>query len=187
MGGVTSDTPTSAGDPSLLDLARKQYPILGSMAVNTVRTPLPNDNRMLEFWPPNEAGDKQYPRPQGLPMGQVGVQIISPDTKPSDVAADIVSHYLVNTDPTLKKEYQQFAKTFQTPDEQKRLREDYQWDKTHSGEDRPFDQWTQQTRIPAYLRGYVFQQWPQNTYDKMYTPDQIKLLDAIKATLKRKD
>lgn len=187
MGGVASDTPTSSGSASLLDLARKQYPILDGLPINAVTTPLQNDNRMLEFWGPGEPGDSQYQRPKGLPLGNIGVQVISPDTKPSDVAADVVSHYLVNTDPTLRKEYQQFSQSFSTPSEQRRLHEDYRWDQQHSGENRPFDQWAAQTRIPAYLRGYVFQQWPQNSYDKMYTPAQIKLMDAIKATLKRKD
>lgn len=187
MGGSTAGGPTSSGSPSLLDLARKQYPILESLPLSTVTTPLPGDSRMLEFWAPGEPGDKQYPRPPGLPLSNIGVQIISPDTKPSDVAADVVSHYLVNTDPTLKKEYQQFSQSFNTPAEQKRLHEDYRWDQQHTGEDRPFDQWAAQTRIPAYLRGYVFGQWPAKSYSHMYTPDQIKILDALKAQLQRKD
>lgn len=138
------------------------------------------DDRMLEFWNPGDHGDKQYPRPAGIPMDQPGVQIISRDTKPSDVAADIVSHYLVNKDPKLKKMYGQFADTFKTPEGQKRLREDYEWEKKNASYPvGSFDQFAKMNRIPAYLRGYVFQQWPADSYDKMYTPEQIKQLKAI--------
>jgi len=186
MGGTSSTTTEpqkSPLGPDLLAEAVKQYPILGGLNLSQVTTPMPGDDRMLEFWPPTEEGDQQFPRPKGLPMGQPGLQIISPDTSPNDVAADVVSHYLVNTDPTLKAEYQKFSDSFNTPDGQRRLHEDYKYDYDNSGERRPFDQWAKTTRIPDYLRGYTFKQWPEKAYPHMYTPDQIQIMDQIKAYL----
>lgn len=161
--------------------AIRQYPRIGSLGVQSINTPMPGDNRMLEFWPPQEPGDEEYPRPQALPLDHPGVQIISPDTKPSDVAADIVSHYMVNTDPQMSAIYQQFADTFKAPEMQARLNQDYEYAKQNEGEKRPFDQWLSITRIPDYLRGYMFKQWPEKSYPHMYTPNQLGLLDQMGA------
>jgi len=159
--------------------AAQQYPVIKSLGVQSVTTPMQGDKRMLEFWPPDEPGDAQYPRPKELALDKPGVQIISPDTKPSDVAADIVSHYMVNTDPQMKVMYQQFADTFNTPEGMARLKQDYEWSKRNEGEKRPFEQWAQITRIPDYFRGYLFKQWPEKSYSQAYTAGQRGLLDQM--------
>lgn len=172
MGGPSVNT-----DP--VALAAQQYPILKNLNVQSVTTPMQGDNRMLEFWPPDEPGDEQYPRPKELQMGRPGVQIISPNTKPSDVAADIVSHYLVNQDPKLSGLYQQFSNTFQSPEMQARLQHDYEWSKQNEGEKRPFQDWASITRIPDYFRGYMFKQWPASSYSQAYTDEQRALMDQM--------
>jgi hypothetical protein len=169
--------PGEGNDP--VSAAARQYPIIKSLGVQSVTTPMPGDGRMLEFWPPGEPGDSQYPRPKELALDKPGVQIISPDAKPSDVAADIVSHYMVNTDPKMKEMYQQFADTFKTPDGQARLKQDYEWSKKNEGETRSFSDWASTTRVPDYFRGYLFKQWPEKSYSQAYTQEQRDLLDKM--------
>jgi len=36
---------------------------------------------------------------------------------------------------------------------------------------------------PGMLRGYVFDQFPKDELDKIYSPEQIELLDKIKKYL----
>lgn len=192
MGGNSSSTadvqgpPASAGQTGILKQAIEQYPILANLNLSHVTTPMPGDDRMLEFWPPGEPGDSQFPRPSELPTNGIGLQFISPDTTPKDVAADVVSHYLVNADPTLSAEYKKFSDSFNTPAGQDRLRQDYSYARANEGERRPMNEWAKTTRIPDYLRGYTFQQWPEKSYSQMYTPDQIKIMDQIKAYLQKK-
>lgn len=157
--------------------------LMSTYGVSQVTTPMSGDNRKLEFWPPDEPGDKQYPRPPGLPMGQPGVQTISPDVTENDIAADVVSHWAVNQDPELKRLYGQFSDTFQAPDRQPRLREDYAWSRANEGEQRPFGDWLKTTRIPDYMRGYMFQQWPLKTRQQAFTPGQRNILDNMTVAL----
>jgi hypothetical protein len=157
--------------------------LMARYAVRQTTTPLPGDPRKLEFWPPNETGDRQFPRPSDLPIGQPGVQVISPNTTENDIAADVVSHWAVKQDPELKRLYQQFSGTFQDPAMQQRLHRDYDWSRQNEGEARPFEQWQTMTRIPDYLRGYMFQQWPLKARQQAYTPDQRTLLDNMLVAL----
>ena len=119
-------------------------------------------------------------------MGKPGGQIIDPATTSEDVAGDIVSHHLVKQDPAMKSLYAQFTKTFDDPKVKARLVEDYNWSRKNEGEKRPFTDWLQATRIPDYLRGYVFNQWPQKAKEQMYTPEQRQILDRMSGYLKGK-
>lgn len=180
------DLPGSAPIPpsmTLLERAQQQYPILRDQGLLFTDTPNTQTDNMLEAWPPNETGDPSYPRPKEFPIDKYGIQNFSPKTTPDDVAADVVSHFLVNSDPTLKAEYQQFSDSFNTPAGQDRLRQDYSYARANEGEKRPMAEWAQADRIPAYLRGYTFKQWPVKAYSQMYTPDQIQIMDQIKAYL----
>lgn len=169
-------------------MAISQYPALKSINPAQVTTRLPGDQRMLEFWGPGEGGGSDFQRPPGLPMDRPGVQVISPSTRPEDVAADLVSHYMVNQDQKLKPQYQAFANTFTTPDGRARLQEDYAYSQQNEKSMYPngmppIDEWAQRSRIPAYFRGYVFNQWPQDSFKSMYSPDQIQMLDQMKSYL----
>ena len=171
------------GSMAPFDEAVASYPALKGLDVGVVNTPIPGDFRKLEFWPPAEPGDAQYPRPQGLPIGKPGVQVISPDTTPNDIAGDVVSHYLVNQDKSLNSMYRQFLSSFGTPQASARLKEDYQYSKQNEGETRPFNDWFTTTRAPDYFRGYVFKQWPEKSYSEMYSPEQRAILDQMSAYL----
>jgi len=196
MGGQANSTveaqkspvglPETAPIPSmltLLDRAQQQYPILRDKGILFTDTPNTQTGNMLEAWPPDETGDPSYPRPKEFPMGQYGIQNFSPETTPNDVAGDVVSHFLVNSDPALKPLYEQFTKTFDTPEGQDRLRQDYSYARQNEGERRPMKDWAQADRIPAYLRGRVFKQFPEKAQTGAYTPDQIQILDQIQALI----
>lgn len=173
--------PDGKGSLPAVKAAADNYPIIKKAgAVAAVRSSkMAGDDRKIEFWPPGEKGTKEHPRPKGLPLNRPGVELFGKNVKPSDVAADIVSHYLVHTDPALKAEYGNFVRSFATPEAQARLRKDYEWAQKNEGEKRPFTKWAAETRIPAYFRGYVFQQWPESAYKEMYSPEQLDQLQQM--------
>ncbi len=183
MGGLLRQAPVGDG---LLGQAVQQYPALAGLGANVVNTPIKGDFRKLEFWQPDETGDQAYPRPPNLPAGKPGVQIIDPSTSPNDLAADLVSHYMVNEDRNMKPLYQKFVSTFNDPKMMKRLKEDYEYSKKNEQETRPFKDWLVTTRIPDYLRGYMFKQWPAKAYPEMYSKDQMAILDQMSSYLKAK-
>lgn len=183
---------TAGGAPSIFQQAVEQYPIVGNAGVNVVTGHAgAGDDRKLEFWQPGDRGTPSSPRPAGLPLEKPGVELLSGDVKPSDVAADITSHYLVNSDPKLKGIYQQLERSFETPEGQARLREDYRWAQQHesglyeNGKLPPFEQWVKQTRMPAYFRGYVFHQWSDSFVNQAFTADQKSILDNAAAYLSK--
>ncbi len=162
----------------VVERAKKKFPILGKLNVKGVES-IGQQDYMLEFWNENDSGSEEEPRPEGIPQGSIGVQIFDKKTKPIDVLADVTSHYLVNNDPTVKKLYNQFKNSL-TPEQEERLKKDYEWAKKNEGETRPFEQWKEQVRIPAYFRGYTFKQWPDSFNKKVFTKDQIELFNKVR-------
>lgn len=176
-------SPVPAPPPDLVAQAAAAYPPLRGLDIASVTTPDQQDERALEFWPPGEEGDTAHPRPSQLPIDRIGVQLLRNGLKPKDIAADVVSHYLVNNDPALQPLYQQFAATFNEPGPRQRLERDYDYARKNEGETRPFDVWAERTRIPAYFRGYVFQQWPDDFNAVAFTPQQKQILDQASSYL----
>jgi hypothetical protein len=144
-----------------------------------------NDGRKLEFWPAGEQGAPNQPRPHSLPMSGPGVEVYSDDVRPEDVQGDIVSHHLVKSDPKVADIYQKFQNSLNI-DQQNRLLQQYQWYRQNAGETRPFAQWLETSGMPAYLRGYPFQQWDDEFNQRAYTPDQRGLLDGMMRYLNTK-
>ena len=133
-----------------------------------------SQGRALEFWPPNEPGAPNMPRPQSLPMGQPGIENFS--GRPQDVVGDYVSHWGVNNDKQLSNYYSRFKNSLNI-DQQQRLVDQYGYSKQNFGEKRPYPKWEQDSGMPAYFRGYAFDQW--DNPDKLYTPDQTSMFDAM--------
>lgn len=169
--------PTPRPRPTGLINALQQYPGLGNPDVGYTYNPQPNSQNFLEYWAGNEPGDKSYPRPSALPMGKPGIEVTNPATRPVDIAADLVSHGLVNSDPKLGGYYNQFKQSM-TPQQQGILQDQYQYAQ-QQGEKRPFDQWSEASGTPAYFRGYAFDQWPKEETSKYYNPDQVKMFDDM--------
>lgn len=180
MGQVFGTMAPQGRPTDLLGLARQMYPsIFDNLNIGLVNSPGQGGGNMLESWPVGEPGAADYQRPSQLPIDQFGVQVFDQNTTPRDLAADVVSHYAVQNDPALSGDYQAFAKTFGTPEGQDRLRQDYSYARQNEGERRPMNDWASIDRIPAYMRAYVFSQWPNA--DKAFSPEQKVILDRIKA------
>ena len=157
----------------------RMYPYLSDKNISYVYEPT-KDRGFVEFYSPTEPGSKEYPRPKSLPMGGVGIQVLSKDAKPIDVLGDYVSHWGVYTDPFLKRTYQDFVNSLD--DKQlNTLEKQYKYSQENFGENRPFSQWLEITGLPGYFRGYTFNQW-ENPED-MYRKDQLKLLDNVRSYL----
>lgn len=173
MGAVAND--------QIWQQAQKQYPYLADKNIDFVYTP-GGGRGMLEFYPPGESGDPQFPRPQQLRMDRPGVQVFDPKTTPLDILGDYVSHYGVKADPFLAQRYQQFSQSLD-PKQQQILREQYAYYQNHPQykETRPFEQWLEMSGLPGYFRGYTFNQWPDAR--GMYNAEQLKMLDEVKKYL----
>lgn len=184
-----ASTPTP--EPDAVAKAREQYPILKGMDFAATQSPqTAGDDRMLESWQPNDpgwtwgSGNTYYPRPKGIPNDKFGIEILDPKTRPLDVLGDVVSHQLVNTDPKIAGYYQQFKDSL-TPEQHAQLQEQYQYAQQNEGETRPYAEWEQASGLPAYFRGYAFDQWPKDFNDKAYTPEQRKMFDDMMSYLKQ--
>jgi hypothetical protein len=162
----------------LWERAQTQYPYLKDKNISYINTPNEKDNRYLEFWPPNEPGAPEMPRPKELPINSVGIQVIKQKTTPTDILADYVSHYGVNNDKELNKLYKDFEKV--TP--KKDMEERYKYHVKNYGEDRPYEQWYKSTGLPEIFRGYTFNQWGENSAN-YYSPEQLKVLDKVRKKL----
>lgn len=157
--------------------AEQQYPIIKKSGVVGIISPQQSDD-LLEFYLPGEAGTQDAPRPKELPLDKPGVQIYNDKTTPLDVLGDVTSHYLVDTDPKIKKYYQDFAGSL-TPEQHSLLQEQFVWAQNHENEQRSYEDWLKASGLPAYFRGYAFKQWPDDFNEKAYTPDQRKMFDEM--------
>jgi hypothetical protein len=171
--------------PTIVADAQKQWPILNRPDIHyRYNLQAKNTPGGLEAWPPGETGTPDRPRPSDFPSDAYGIEIYNPKTtRPLDVLGDVTSHFLVNTDPTIKDYYQRFQQSL-SPDQHARLQEQYRHSQRHEGEKRPYDLWLKQSGMPAYFRGYPFKQWPDSFNQKAYTPEQRKMLDEMMTYLK---
>ncbi len=174
---------------NLLEQARDQYPVLKKYDYGYTEKFRPGGG-YLEHWEPGEAGAPTTPqapldgpRPTELPLDKHGLEIRDPNTRPIDVLGDIASHHLVNADPVVKKAYQDFQNSM-TPEQHARLQDQYQYAQKNEGETRPYEDWKAASGMPAYFRGYTFQQWPKEFNDDAYTPEQRQSLDGVMGYLK---
>jgi hypothetical protein len=161
----------------LLQNAKKEFPYLAKQDFGFAYTPNLQEERLLEFYAPNEPGAPESPRPTSLPLGKPGVQVFSTKVRPIDVLGDYVSHYGVQNDPRLAELYKQFASSLSPQNMQER----YQYHQQNFGEKRPYQDWYQQTGLPEMFRGYTFNQW--DDAKSMYTPQQLKVLDQVRQYL----
>lgn len=132
-----------------------------------------NTDRELEYYGKGE-GDSPNP---GMPTIQLfGGQRLR------DVAGEIVSHNLARgNDQRLTGLYNHFVRSLNNPAQIQRLHEQYQWAQKNEGEARPYAQWANISGIPAYFRGYTFNQWPSSVSSSFYTPKQISLLNQVRS------
>lgn len=161
----------------LLEQAKQTYPYLKQSNLGITYTPNARSPYQSEYWPKEEGGTQERPRPSALPLAQSGLQVFNRTVRPMDILGEYVSHEAINTDPRLQEMYGRFRE--QVPEETMRQR--YGTHQQKFDEQRPFELWKEQTGLPEYFRGYTFNQWPNA--QNHYTPDQLKTLDEIRAYL----
>jgi hypothetical protein len=164
-------------DPQFLEQARQEFPRLKELDIGYKYTPT-EDRGFIEFYPEDEPGSPEFPRPKELPMGKPGIEVYNPKTRPIDVAGDIASHYMIYNDPSMMDYYNQFRHSI-NPEQQQRLQQQYEFYRQNYGEDRPYEKWYEMTGLPGYFRGYPFQQWEPEFVEQAYTPQQRLLLDQM--------
>lgn len=163
--------------PEVWEQAQHDYPRLRSLPVDYLRTPRAGAEK-LEAWPPGEIGTPARPRPRQFAGDRYGVEVYSQHVRPIDILGDVVSHFMVNTDPTIKDIYNRFGRSL-TSQQRDRLRSQWQWSQHHEHERRPFDQWLTAAGLPAYFRGHAFQQWPEQQTRGWYTSEQLQMFDQM--------
>ena len=165
----------------LFERAQQEYPYLAGKDIAYKYSPQ-QGRGFLEFYDPQETGSPEYPRPKELPLGKVGIEVFNPKTRPIDILADYVSHYGVEKDPYLAQRYQEFIGSM-SPQQRQILQQQYKYYQQHPEyqEKRPYEEWEKASGLPAYFRGYTFNQWenPQ----EMYSPQQIEMLNQVKKYL----
>jgi hypothetical protein len=75
----------------LVAATRQQYPFVNNTPFAAMYGS-PDGNNMMETYPIGETGGPTDPRPRQLPINQAGVEIYNRNAKPSDLAADLLSH-----------------------------------------------------------------------------------------------
>lgn len=167
---------------TVFDKASAEYPVLKSLGIGYTQSP-GRSGAMLEFWPSDEPGSPDMPRPKSLPLGKPGVEVYSNKVRPIDIMGDVASHHMVNSDPVVSRTYQAFAKSLE-PWQEQNLRNQYEYAKKNEGERRSYADWKERSGLPAYFRGYAFQQWGDQAA-QYYTPQQLQLLDAMMGYLRK--
>ena len=163
--------------PPMLEQAATSYPgiagTLGSIAFRASPGKV-GDRRSLEFYPPGEEESFDSSKP--------AVEVFGGRATAKDIAGDLASHYLNRgIDPTVTKAYKDFEASL-TPAQKRRLQDQYQWAVKHEKEKRPYQEWYETSGLPAYFRGYAFDQWPDP--DVYYTQDQLRHFDELNRYLK---
>lgn len=174
---IASSVPLPRAAPNLLERAQSEYPVLRNTPLNYAEN-IKGGEGFLEYWPKGEPGSPDRPRPGAFDINKPGVEVFRKDTRPIDVAGDVVSHELIKSDPKIKKYYESFVSSL-TPKQEKILREQYEHSRANEGEKRSFDAWKSNTGLPAYFRGYAFKQWPQESIKELYTSEQLKMSDDM--------
>lgn len=170
--------PSPAPTPSMIDQAKKQWPILNDKDLYYLYSPRTGKNvPYLETFPPGEAGGPDEPRPKQFPNDKYGIQVYRADTEPVNVLGDAVVHKLRFTNPTVKQYYDNFEQSL-TPQQHAILQRQYQYHVQNNGEKRPYQQWYEQSGLTQLFGGYAFggtKKWPMS----YYTPAQLKMFDHL--------
>lgn len=170
---------------ALLYRLYRSNPVLNSTPITFRGQGVP-DNAGLESFPAGESGSSKYPRPSNLPIDRGGIELSEnkKPVSPRDVVADWAGH--IGNDPNdpsynikLADIYSRFAQSL----DPKLLQKRYEYDVANQGEKRPFDIWARLSGIPAMFRGYTFNQWPDEFNNKVFTPEQKRIMDEARSHL----
>ncbi len=140
------------------------------------------DDRQLEFYPPWETDN---PNP-GRPTIEIYRTDLGKEGTKSAIAGDAL-HYLGAVDPATNKPVdEKFVALKQQLRDSLTPKQIALDQRVHAeeGDGRSFEDWMNQSRTDAYIRGYLTpdkaDEWRRQG---TYTPDQTKILDAMRAHL----
>jgi len=146
-------------DPQLQGVAQ-QFPrlqqYLSNVKVQQGKKTDPNDDRGLEFYPPWES---ENPNPGKITL-ELYDQMQGPELTQA-LGGDLL-HYIGGVNPQTKQPVdpnyyamKQAVMNARTPQQDSLDRREYASAVKNEGEKRSYDDWLQQSRIDAYIRGYV--------------------------------
>jgi len=188
---VTINPPqTPEMDPRLADVAQqfpRLKPYLSNVKVQQGKKTSPKDDRGLEFYPPWES---RNPNPGKITL-ELYDQMKGPELT-NALGGDML-HHLGAIDPKTKqpidpKYYSMKRQVIaaRTPQQEAIDKRQWQLARQFEGERRSYDDWLQQSRADAYIRGYVTpelggkypDEWRKN---KFYDAPQMKqAVEAIR-------
>ena len=155
--------------PNLYEQAQQMYPRLDkSLAYRESFGSGKPSSGGLEYYGEGE--------PDSFDSSRAAVEVFDQRTRPQDVAADIVSHHMVDTDPQVGMAYNKLIGSMSLVQQQK-LQDQYKYSQKNFGEQRSFNDWARMSGYPAWLRGGAFDQWKNS--EKMYTPMQMEILRGL--------
>jgi hypothetical protein len=161
-----------------LDQARRnvleRFPLLNGHDWSIVdsRSTKPDDERQLEFYSPDE--------PDSPTPGRPTLEIFNPNLRGEALEHAIYGdmlHHLPTVDRTWSAMRDKLRQSL-TPDQQAMDRRAYERDQRTYGEDRPYDEWHNASRLDAYIRGRLSPDANDDWRD-VYTPDQHNLLNQM--------
>ncbi len=137
----------------------------------------PNRERQLEFYAPDE---RYNPRPL-----KPTIEIFNPDLQGETLDTAVIGdmlHYLPMVDRNFASLREAFRQTL-TSEQLAVDRNAYRRAVQKHGENRPFNDWFERSRLDAYLRGYLTPD-EQDNWRGVYTPEQVAILEMMKDNLK---
>jgi hypothetical protein len=175
----SSSQPDFSGD---IEAVAKQYPALSPYMGNAkvqYGDQAASAGRQLEFYPPWESDNPNpgavtlelFQQMQGQPLQQA-------------IAGDML-HLLGAVDPrtgqAVDPKWSQMRQQLidSRTDKQRAMDQKVYRDE---GDKRSFDDWINQSRADAYVRGYITPD-AANEWQQVYTPDQVKILDQMRGYL----
>ena len=164
---------------AMLGQALSSYPGFAGLGFQAQYGPPQSDRGSLEFYPPWE---RDNPR-QGIPLLEIYDRGLKGQRLSDTLAADMM-HYLSAVNPQtglpIDPQFAAMRRGFATTLTPAQMAVD---ERAHAqyGDPRPLDQWMEQSRLDAYLRGTMFGQWPA----EVFTPEQTQMGVNMRQYLQR--
>lgn len=177
-------------DPRLVEVGKafpRLSPYLSKVAITQGKKTNPTDDRGLEFYPPWESTNPQ--------KGNITLELFDNLKGPqltSALGGDLL-HYLGAVDPSTRKpvdpdywKLKQAVLGARTPEQDAVDHREYTNAIKRNGEKRPYREWLQDSRIDAYIRGYVTpeltgrypDEWRRNGWYN--APQMLQAVQAIR-------
>jgi len=162
-------------EEQLINDAQAKYPFLKRHNPVVITNPSDTGN-YAETWPIGEPGDEKYPRPNRIPIHQLGVEVYRPD----QFSADDLAGEVLHADPVANNTRQSLMRSW-APKQLSILRQqagDYQATLDSGGSEAD----AVRNATDSAMRGYVINQWPDDANSAMnYDANQLKMLDSLRS------